>query len=213
MIEWPIRTLCHAGIRDILIVTGQEHCGDFIRLLGSGAKYGCRFTYRVQDGSGGIAAALSLAEGLVKDKFCVVLGDNIFFGKVDDMVRKYTVCGPGEAMLVLYSRPELDLKEFGVAEFALDPGKGKVLAAIHEKPEDPPTQWIQTGLYFYDRAVFDLIRTLEPSKRGELEVTDLNNIYIRDRKMKHCYYRGYWTDAGTFPTWLNACTYALGREI
>ena len=188
MIFHPIEKLTGLGIQDILIVTGTEHMGDVVNLLGSGAEYNCRFTYKVQDQAGGIAQALGLAENFAgNDPIVVILGDNIFEDNLKAAASSYS--GEG-AMILLKQVP--DPQRYGVA--ILD---GDVVTEIQEKPEAPTTSYAVTGIYFYDAKVFSVIRDLEPSKRGELEITDVNNHYIQQKYMKSILLEGWWTDAGT----------------
>ncbi len=188
MIFHPIEKLTGLGIQDILIVTGTEHMGDVVNLLGSGAEYNCRFTYKVQDQAGGIAQALGLAENFAgQDPIVVILGDNIFEDDLTRAARTYTGNG---AMILLKQVP--DPQRYGVA--LLD---GDKVIEIQEKPENPPTSFAVTGIYFYDSRVFSAIRDLKPSRRGELEITDVNNYYIRQNQMSSALLEGWWTDAGT----------------
>jgi len=187
MISYPLDTLMKAGIKDILIVTGKENCGDFMRLLGSGKDFGCEFTYKIQNDAGGIAQALSLAEDFAnKQPITVVLGDNYFRDDVADHIKDFQE----GAMIFL---KEVDNPgRFGVA--AIEGGK---VLNIEEKPENPKTNLAVTGLYVYDSKVFDVIRTLKPSGRGELEITDVNNVYIKEGKMKFGKLEKFWSDMGT----------------
>lgn len=188
MIFHPIEKLTGLGIQDILIVTGTEHMGDVVNLLGSGAEYNCRFTYKVQDQAGGIAQALGLAENFAgQDPIVVILGDNIF---EDDLTRAARIYTGNGAMILLKQVP--DPQRYGVA--LLD---GDKVIEIQEKPENPPTSFAVTGVYFYDSRVFSAIRDLKPSRRGELEITDVNNYYIRQNQMSSALLEGWWTDAGT----------------
>ncbi len=191
MIFHPIEKLREAGIEDILIVTGIEHMGSVVQLLGSGREFGCRFTYKVQDEAGGIAQALGLAEGFVGDDLCVViLGDNIFQESLKDMVLRFRETESGATILL---KEVSDPHRFGVAEIL-----GKEVMSIEEKPRNPKSRWAVTGIYMYDSHVFSLIRSLKPSGRGELEITDVNNGYLAERKLSCEFLQGYWTDAGTF---------------
>ncbi len=188
MIYYPIGKLTEAGIEEILIVTGTEHMGDVVTLLGSGKDFGCRFTYKVQDEAGGIAQALGLAENFAgDDAMAVILGDNIFSTSLDDAIKKFA----GEGAHILLKEVE-DPERFGVAEV-----DGEKIAGIEEKPDNPKSNFAVTGIYMYDNNVFDYIRELEPSARGELEITDLNNRYISQGKMRFSVMEGWWTDAGT----------------
>jgi glucose-1-phosphate thymidylyltransferase len=188
MIFYPIEKLTGAGMDEILIVTGTEHMGDVVNLLGSGKDYGCRFTYKVQDKAGGIAQALGLAENFVgTDSMTVILGDNIFETDLEKAVQNY----PGEGAQILVKQVD-DPERFGVAEI-----EGDQVIGIEEKPDQPKSDYAVTGIYMYDATVFDLIKNLNPSKRGELEITDVNNDYIRRGDMKYSVLDGWWTDAGT----------------
>jgi len=191
MIYYPIEKLISAGIEEILIVTGLEHMGDVVGLLGSGKDFGCKFTYRVQDEAGGIAQALGLAEHFAAaQSVVVILGDNIFQASLKDYVQKFIAQGKG-ARVILKQVP--DPKRFGVAEIA----DGKVVS-IEEKPENPKSDYAVTGIYFYDASVFEIIRNLKPSGRGELEVSDINSAYIGRGDLAYDIIDGWWTDAGTF---------------
>ena len=188
MIFHPIDKLLEIGIEDILIVTGTEHMGDVVNLLGSGTEYQCRFTYKVQDQAGGIAQALDLAENFAgNDPIVVILGDNIFEDNLQSAADNYS--GEG-AMILLKEVP--DPQRYGVAAL-----NGDQVTHIEEKPEQPKTSYAVTGVYFYDHKVFEFIRTLRPSDRGELEITDVNNHYIATGQMKSAPLKGWWTDAGT----------------
>ena len=188
MIFYPIEKLTGAGIEEILIVTGTEHMGDVVNLLGSGKDFDCRFTYKVQDEAGGIAQALGLAENFVgDDSMTVILGDNIFETDLSKAVQNYS----GEGAQILVKQVE-DPERFGVAEI-----EGDQVTGIEEKPDQPKSDYAVTGIYMYDAAVFDLIKHLKPSKRGELEITDVNNDYISRGEMKYSILDGWWTDAGT----------------
>ncbi len=191
MIYHPIEKLLGAGIDEILIVTGIEHMGDVVNLLGSGKDFGCRFTYKVQDQAGGIAQALDLAENFARgERIVVILGDNIFQANLKKYTDKYRRQKNGARILL----KEVDKPErFGVAET-----KGSKIINIEEKPSRPKTNLAVTGIYFYDAAVFDIIKTLKPSARGELEVTDVNNAYISSGQMEYDILEGWWSDAGTF---------------
>jgi len=191
MIYHPIEKLLGAGIDEILIVTGIEHMGDVVNLLGSGKDFGCRFTFKVQDQAGGIAQALDLAENFARgERIVVILGDNIFQANLKKYTDKYRRQKNGARILL----KEVDKPErFGVAET-----KGSKIINIEEKPSRPKTNLAVTGIYFYDAAVFDIIKTLKPSARGELEVTDVNNAYISSGQMEYDILEGWWSDAGTF---------------
>jgi glucose-1-phosphate thymidylyltransferase len=191
MIYYPIEKLVSAGIEQILVVTGLEHMGDVVNLLGSGKDFGCKFTYKVQDEAGGIAQALALAENFsAGDPVAVILGDNVFQADLKPYTENYMAQKNG-ARLLLKQVP--DPNRFGVAEI-----DGKNVINIEEKPQKPKSDYAVTGIYFYDAAVFDIIKTLKPSGRGELEITDVNNNYIRKNQLECQILEGWWTDAGTF---------------
>jgi glucose-1-phosphate thymidylyltransferase len=191
MIYYPIEKLTGIGIEQILIVTGVEHMGDVVSLLGSGREFGCHFTYKVQDEAGGIAQALGLADDFsVNKRIVVILGDNIFEADLKKYAQKFISQKQG-ARLLLKEVP--DPQRFGVAEIT----DSRVIG-IEEKPKKPRTNYAVTGIYFYDANVFDIIKTLKPSARGELEVTDINNAYIAKNQLEYDILEGWWTDAGTF---------------
>lgn len=191
MIFHPVGKLTGAGIEEILVVTGVDHMGDVVTLLGSGREFGCRFTYKVQDEAGGIAQALGLAENFAtRSPLCVILGDNVFQDPIAPVVERYRRQGRG-ARVVLKKVP--DPQRFGVAEV-----KGERIVSIEEKPKRPRSDLAVTGIYLYDETVFDLIRELKPSARGELEITDVNNGYLARGELWYDVFEGWWTDAGTF---------------
>ncbi|GMV83960.1 MAG: glucose-1-phosphate thymidylyltransferase [Planctomycetota bacterium] len=199
MILHPVGKLVEAGVTEIMIVTGVEHMGAIVSLLGSGREYGCRFTYRVQDEAGGIAQALGLCADFVGRDHCIVLlGDNIFTASLRPFVDRFAHRDNG-AMILLKQVP--DPGRYGVAELAPD---RKTVVGIEEKPKQPKSDLAVTGLYFYDARVFDVVRTLKPSARGELEITDVNNDYLRRGELLWDEIPGEWTDAGTFPSLLKA---------
>ena len=192
MIYYPIHTLVDAGIRDLLIVTGGRNAGDFLRLLANGKEFGLKhINYTYQEGEGGIADALALAEHFADgEKICVILGDNIIERSIAEPVEEFERQESG-AKILLKEVP--DAERFGVAEL-----KGGRIAGIEEKPARPKSRYAVTGIYMYDATVFDKTRTLKPSARGELEITDVNNAYIREGTMTFSFLEGWWTDAGTF---------------
>ncbi len=198
MVYYPIRTLVEAGIRDILIVTGGKNSGDFLRLLGNGKEFGLKhLNYAYQEGEGGIAEALALAEHFADNhRFCVILGDNIIEGSIRGAVEEFAG-QPAGAKILLKEVP--DAERFGVAEI-----RGDRIVGIEEKPSEPKSNYAVTGIYLYDQTVFDKIRTLVPSGRGELEITDVNNAYIREGTLTFSHLEGWWTDAGTFESLLRA---------
>jgi len=191
MIYYPIEKLRQAGIGEILIVTGREHMGDVVSLLGSGKEFGCSFTYKVQDEAGGIAQALGLAEGFAAGgPIAVILGDNIFEDSIAPMVRDFQQGGGAGAMLGLKAVP--DPERFGVAEIV-----GGRVVGIEEKPDAPRSNLAVVGIYLYDAQVYEIIRGLKPSARGEYEITDVNNAYIARGQLAYREIKGWWADAGT----------------
>ncbi len=200
MIYYPIQTLVNAGIRDIMVVTGGENAGDFLRLLGNGKEFGLEHVhYTYQEGHGGIAEALGLARYFADDdSVCVVLGDNIIENNIRSAAEAFKQQGQG-AKILLKEVP--DPQRFGVPE--LD---GKNIVRIEEKPKNPKSNYAVIGIYLYDNNVFEIIDTLKPSRRGELEITDVNNAYIEQGNMTYAILEGWWTDAGTFDSLLRANT-------
>ena len=198
MIYYPIQTLVNAGITDIMIVTGGNSAGDFLKLLRNGKTFGLKhLNYTYQEGEGGIADALGLVEHFAaNDPVCVVLGDNIIEGNIRTAVRSYRHQGGG-AKIILKRVP--DPQRFGVPE--LD---GRRVVRIEEKPAQPKSEYAVIGIYMYDAGVYEIIRTLKPSGRGELEITDVNNAYIEREEMSWEELAGWWTDAGTFESLLHA---------
>ena len=194
MIYYPMETLINAGIKDIMIVSGRGHAGHFLELLGSGVDYGVHFTYEIQEKAGGIAQALSLAEDFVDgDSVTVILGDNIFQDNIEKDVTNFN------SGAKIFLKEVTDAHRFGVAEL-----KGEKVIGIEEKPKVPKSNFAVTGLYIYDSDVFDAIKTLKPSGRGELEITDVNNYYISKGAMEYGVLEGFWSDAGTFESLLRA---------
>ncbi|MNO35587.1 Glucose-1-phosphate thymidylyltransferase [compost metagenome] len=190
MIFHPINKLKQAGLTDILIVTGKEHMGDVVSLLGSGSDFGVSFTYKVQDEAGGIAQALGLAEQFVgKDQMVVILGDNVFDDDISLYVSHFRKQRDGAKILI---QEVQDPTRFGVPEL-----QGDRIVSIEEKPKQPKSNYAVTGIYMFDHNVFEIIKTLKPSTRGELEITDVNNAYIERGELSFDVLKGWWTDAGT----------------
>ncbi len=209
MIYYPIQTLVDAGIKDILIVTGGKNAGDFLRLLANGKGFGLtHLDYTYQEGEGGIAEALNLAHHFADgERLCVVLGDNIIEGSIRQAVEEF--CRQPSGARILLKEVE-DAERFGVAEI-----DGDRIIGIEEKPRHPKSNYAVTGVYMYDETVFDKIEKLVPSGRGELEITDVNNAYIREGTMTFSYLGGWWTDAGTFESLLragNLVAHTRGKE-
>ena len=207
MVYYPIQTLVDAGITDIQIVTGGNHAGEFLRLLGNGEAFGLtHLNYTYQRGEGGIAAALSLAEHFAQgEPLVVILGDNILERTIKPSVDRFAAQGAGAKILL---KEVADPERFGVAELS-----GDRIIGIEEKPRQPKSSYIVTGIYLYDARVFDIIRTLEPSGRGELEITDVNNAYIRLSQMTYDVLEGWWTDAGLPETLYRAATLVRERVL
>lgn len=203
LIYYPLSRLTSAGIKDILIVIGPEHAGHFLNLLGSGRDFGCRFIYEIQKEAGGIAQAVAMAEDFADgDGVCVILGDNIF---EDDLSADILGFGNG-AKIFLKKVP--DAARFGVATV-----DGDRVTEVVEKPAAPKTNLAVTGCYLYDSGVFDIIRNLKPSARGELEITDVQNAYIERDALRYRILDGHWTDAGTFESLYRANMYAREMAI
>ena len=204
MIYYPIQTLKNAGIDEILIVTGGDHAGDFLRLLGNGEEFGLKdLRYAYQKGERGIADALRLAANFVDGgKFVVILGDNVLERSIRPSVEKFRrQAGGGRVLITKVPDPQ----RFGVVEF-----KGTKVVSITEKPKKPRSNYIVTGVYMYDAAVFDFIKRLKFSGRGELEITDVNNMYLREGRLYYDVLKGRWTDCGTFASLFRASQIASG---
>ncbi|KAF4323384.1 hypothetical protein G195_003546, partial [Phytophthora kernoviae 00238/432] len=204
MIFHSVYKLKNAGLTDIMVITGKEHMGDVVNLLGSGSDIGVSLTYRVQDEAGGIAQALGLAEQFVGDEqMVVILGDNVFEDNIKEYVDNFHTQKSG-AKILIQAVP--DPQRFGVPE--LD---GDRIVSIEEKPHQPKSNYAVTGIYMFDRDVFDIIKTLKPSARGELEITDVNNAYIERGDLTYDILKGWWTDAGTHASLARANE--LAREL
>jgi glucose-1-phosphate thymidylyltransferase len=191
MIYYPIRTLVNAGMTEIMLVTGGNNAGDFLKLLGNGKEFGLKhLNYTYQEGEGGIADALRLAEHFADgEAICVVLGDNLIQGNVAKAAEQFRTQGKGAKILL---KEVKDPQRFGVPVL-----EGSRVTKIEEKPAHPQSPYAVTGIYFYDAQVFEYIRTLKPSARGELEITDVNNTYIKAGTLTWDLLDGWWTDAGT----------------
>src|ERR1051325_8631083 len=198
MIYYPVQALVNAGIREIMLVTGGNNAGDFLRLLGNGKTFGLKhLDYTYQEGEGGIAAALSLAEYFVDDDLvCVILGDNLYEKSVRNSANDFAKRGHGAK---IHLKKVENPQRFGVPVI-----NGDRIVKIEEKPKNPKSEYAVTGLYMYDRSVFDIIKTLQPSGRGELEITDVNNAYIEGNQMTYDIVEGWWSDAGTFDSLLRS---------
>jgi glucose-1-phosphate thymidylyltransferase len=198
MVYYPIQTLVNAGIQEIMVVTGGKNAGDFLRLLGNGRDFGLKhLNYTYQEGEGGIAEALGLAEHFADgEPICVILGDNIIESNICDAVEDFAGQKQG-ARILLKEVP--DAERFGVAEV-----RGNRIVGIEEKPSVPKSNYAVVGIYMYDATVFQKIRRLKPSGRGELEITDVNNFYVAEGSLMYEILDGWWTDAGTFESLLRA---------
>ncbi|MFH1617349.1 MAG: sugar phosphate nucleotidyltransferase [Candidatus Margulisiibacteriota bacterium] len=204
MIFHPIKKMREIGVDEILVVTGIEHMGDIITLLGSGKDFGCRFTYKVQDEAGGIAQALSLAEDFAAGgSIVVILGDNIFEDNLQPFAKKFLKEKAGALVLL---KTVKDPQRFGVVEME----EGKIFSIV-EKPKKPRSNFAITGVYFYDSRVFDKIRKLKPSGRGEFEITDVNKMYLREKALSFGVLSGWWSDAGTFDSLERASLLVEGK--
>lgn len=200
MIYYPLQTLIDAGVKEVLIVSGPGHAGHFVNLLGSGKEFGVKLSYEIQDEAGGIAQALSLGKDFADDDaVMVILGDNVFEDRFD--------VGDFKSGARIYLKEVKDPQRFGVAEVK----DGKVLS-IEEKPKQPKSSYAVTGLYVYDSSVFRIIKTLRPSKRGELEITDVNNAYLQQKKLDAKFVKGFWSDAGTFESLFRAAQLLKGKK-
>jgi glucose-1-phosphate thymidylyltransferase len=204
MIFYPIERLVEAGIIEILIVTGVDHMGDVVNMLGSGSDFGCNFTYKVQDEALGIAHALNLAEHFAAgERIVVILGDNIFGVSLAETIKSFKKQKKGARILV---KEVSDPERFGVVEL-----KGGKIISIAEKPKKPKSNYAVTGVYMYDDKVFDIIKGLKPSKRGELEISDVNAAYLKRKEIEYDILSGWWTDAGTFESLERASLLVEGK--
>ena len=209
MIYYPIKTLVDAGIRDVMIVTGGNNAGDFLRLLGNGKELGLKhIEYAYQKGEGGIADALRLTEDFIDgNKSVIVLGDNIIEKSIKKVVDRFRQQDNGARILI---KKVPDPERFGVVEF--NKKKNRIIK-IAEKPKKPKTHYAVTGIYMYDGRVFDIVKSLKPSARGELEITDVNNAYIKHGQMEYDVLSGFWTDSGTFESLLRANNLVARKEL
>jgi len=204
MIYFPIETLLNAGIRDILIIVAPDHAGDFLKLLGSGKEFGCKFTYEIQDKPEGLAQAFILGKNFVgDDNVTLILGDNLF---EDDFTEAITSFRSGGRV---FAKEVTDPERFGVVAF----DENNIATSIEEKPENPKSNFAVTGLYIYDNTVIEKAANLQPSARGELEITDLNNLYLQEGTLDVAFVDGRWFDTGTFESLHEAITFVRDREL
>ncbi len=207
MIYCPLKTLTQAGIKDIMIVTGGNSPGDFLKLLENGREFGLKeIHYTYQSGAGGIAEALGLAEEFAgRDKIAVILGDNIFKDDISSYVKRFEQQPSGAK---IFLKEVVDPQRFGVAEV-----RAEKIISIEEKPKNPKSNYAVTGLYMYDEQVWELIKKLKPSARGELEITDVNNFYLEKNILTYEIIKGFWSDAGTFDSMLRTANFLAQKNI
>lgn len=205
MIYYPLQTLIDAGIKDIMIVSGRGHAGHFLELLGSGSEFGVRLKYEIQDEAGGIAQALNLSRDFVDDdNVTVILGDNIFQDNFHNDIQSF------KSGAKIFIKQVPDATRFGVAE--VDEETGKIIG-IEEKPKNPKSNYAVVGIYIYDSTVFDIISTLKPSAREELEISEVNDNYIKQGGMSYSILEGFWSDAGTFDSLLRASLLIQNKRL
>lgn len=204
MIYYPLQTLLKAGIKDILIIVAPDHAGDFLKLLGSGKDFNCDFTYEIQDKPEGLAQAFIIGENFISgDDVTLILGDNLFEDDFSQAIQTFKKGGR------VFAKEVNDPERFGVVEFDED---NKAIT-IEEKPENPKSNYAVTGLYIYDRTVVEKVKRLEPSPRGELEITDLNNLYLDENSLDVAFVKGKWFDTGTFESMHEATVFARENEL
>lgn len=204
MIYYPLEKLIEAGIKDILIIVAPDHCGDYMKLLGSGKEFGCKFTYEIQDKPEGLAQAFIIGREFIgKDNVCLILGDNIFEDSIVEAVKNF------KGGATIFAKEVPDPERFGVVDFDR---KGKAKSIV-EKPTKFISNYAVTGIYIYDNKVIHFVEALEPSKRGELEITDLNNMYLHYEQLDVEILNGKWIDAGTFDSYFNANVWAYKKSL
>lgn len=204
MIYYPLQTLLKAGIEDILIIVAPDHAGDFLKLLGSGKEFDCDFTYEIQEDPGGLAQAFLIGEDFIgDDDVTLILGDNLFEDDFSEAIQGFESGGR------VFAKKVPDPQRFGVVTFDDD---NQVISII-EKPENPPSEFAITGLYIYDHTVVDKAKSLEPSGRGELEITDVNNLYLKENNLDVAFVKGEWFDTGTFESMHRAIEFARNRSL
>jgi glucose-1-phosphate thymidylyltransferase len=203
MVFYPIETLRTAGIEDILIIIAPDHAGDFLNLLGSGKDFGCDFTYEIQDKPEGLAQAFLIGEKFIgNDSVTMILGDNLYEDDFSESIRSF------QSGARVFAKEVVDPQRFGVVEF----DENRKAISIEEKPQNPKSNHAVTGLYIYDSTVVEKAKKLQPSARGELEITDLNNVYLQEGTLDVATVSGRWFDTGTFESWFEATAFARDRE-
>lgn len=204
MIFYPLETLLTAGIKDILIIVAPDHAGDFLKLLGSGKEFGCKFTYEIQDKPEGLAQAFTIGENFIRDdNVTLILGDNVYGDTFADAISSFKSGGR------IFIKEVSDPERFGVAEF----DENNKVISIEEKPEKAKSNYAVTGMYIYDNTVIEKVKHLEPSPRGELEITDLNNLFLKEGDLDVAFVQGKWLDTGTFESLHEAIVFARDREL
>jgi len=204
MIYYPIQTLLKAGIKDILIIVAPDHAGDFLKLLGSGQELGCKFSYEVQDEPNGLPQAFVIGRNFIgHDNVTLILGDNVFEDDFSQAIQTFKSGGR------IFIKQVSDPARFGVAEFDLE----RKVISIEEKPKEPKSDYAVTGLYIYDNTVVEKVKTIQPSARGELEITDLNNLYLKEGSLDVAFVDGRWLDTGTFESLFEAITFVRDQRL
>lgn len=204
MIYYPLETLLKAGIKDILIIVAPDHAGDFLKLLGSGKDFGCKFTYEIQDKPEGLAQAFIIGENFIgEDSVTLILGDNLYEDDFSQAIQSFQKGGR------VFIKEVSDPERFGVAEF----DENHKVISIQEKPKEPKSNFAVTGMYIYDNTVVAKSKSLQPSQRGELEITDLNNVYLSEGSLDVAFVEGKWLDTGTFESLHEAIVFARDRAL
>lgn len=204
MIFYPLETLMRGGIKEILIIVAPDHAGDFLKLLGSGKEFGCKFTYEIQDKPEGLAQAFIIGENFIgDDDVTLILGDNVYEDDFEEAISSFKSGGR------VFAKKVKDPERFGVVEF----DENQKALSIVEKPKDPKSNFAVTGLYIYDNSVIEKSKNLQPSSRGELEITDLNNVYLKEGSLDVAFVEGKWLDTGTFESLHEAIIFAREREL
>ncbi len=204
MIFYPLQTLLRAGITEIMVIVAPDHAGDFLKILGSGQEYGCKFTYEIQDRPEGIAQAFIIGRNFIDDdSVALVLGDNLYEDDFTDAIRSFKSGGR------IFAKKVTDANRFGVVEF----DENNHAISIEEKPVHPKSEYAVTGFYIYDNSVVEKAQSLKPSNRGEIEITDINNLYLQEGKLDVAFVEGQWFDTGTFESMFQAVEFARERVL